>query len=169
MQSMFHIITFLAVVHRSQLSTWAAPLEQGDGLGLDVTNVDLATPFAGSTNSDATDPSLRDTVKELNDQEDDVADHLDDFGIVAVRAKGSPNNPIDAYIDCTGIEEMCDKNCYAILCLGKDQTLWVHHTQVLLKYALTQELDQKGTRRWPLSIANRQVQRASRSKALIGS
>lgn len=47
----------------------------------------------------------------------------EDLASVSLESRQSPNNPIQAYIDCTGIEELCDANCYAILCLGQPRTL----------------------------------------------
>jgi hypothetical protein len=43
-----------------------------------------------------------------------------------IRALGdSPSNPIQATIDCiaNNIEQICDVDCEAILCQGKDQIL----------------------------------------------
>ncbi|KAG9857881.1 hypothetical protein KCU98_g710, partial [Aureobasidium melanogenum] len=65
-------------------------------------------------------------------EEDDEFDEFDDFSFLddivdrpdlESRAGHGPNNPVDAHIDCTGIEELCDANCYAILCLNRPSLL----------------------------------------------
>lgn len=72
---------------------------------------------------------------DLNDEDDELDDELDDEGLlddysyldeVLDRSKAvsrGPNNPIDVTLDCRGIEELCDANCYAILCLNRPRLL----------------------------------------------
>jgi hypothetical protein len=43
---------------------------------------------------------------------------------IALRAVGdSQNNPIPAELDCADIPQLCDANCYSILCQGKPDVL----------------------------------------------
>lgn len=62
---------------------------------------------------------LLDFDKDSDDEDEDDFSYLENFNqSLAIRA-----NTVDAYIDCRGIEELCDANCYAILCLGQPQLL----------------------------------------------
>lgn len=68
-------------------------------------------------------------ITDLIDFEDDGADTLDDeddFAYLDEWQSPNPRNAMaapDAYLDCRGIEELCDANCYAILCLNRPSIL----------------------------------------------
>jgi len=42
---------------------------------------------------------------------------------VMPRALGDAGDPINAFVDCTGLEQLCDADCYAILCENQPQVL----------------------------------------------
>lgn len=109
--------------------TYAAPV---DGLttivvrdvdatnAVDVTNAVDATDAVAVT--DATD-AVDDTDTTATTDAVDATDVTDVPIASAVAAGEAAAKPVDARLDCNGLEELCDANCYAILCQGKPTLL----------------------------------------------
>lgn len=120
----FHlfIFAFVASILLAPLSAIAAPQSRDD-----IDTLLNESKLSGSNISASSGLSYF----ELDDKFDEP-EILDDFEFLdeiiprpglEARAGHGPNNPVDAHIDCTGIEELCDSNCYAILCLNRPSLL----------------------------------------------
>jgi hypothetical protein len=94
------------------ISSMAAPVDGVEAVGVKAIR--------------ATDPDF-DPEDASYDYKYDPADQQDDYSYLQSRDT-SPNPLMGraaplAYLDCTGIEELCDANCYAILCLAQPRVL----------------------------------------------
>lgn len=98
---------------------------------VDVTNAVDATDAVDVTDAiDATDATdaVDDTDATATTDAVDATDATTDDPIASAVAAGvaagaAAAKPVDAHLNCDGFEELCDANCYAILCQGKPTLL----------------------------------------------